>query len=240
MNKIKINSGLASVLLLASFFLGWETLLFVVLFMLLFCELNDTIKGVMVKVLSFFVGLALFQLLWGLITDAYPLLVNVINNFIDVINCYVDNPITIEKLQLYILHPIDIIISTADSIVNYLIVLFKFTFIISVLANKVMKENGLTKFINSFIDKVVNFVNGIELGKVDVNHPEVNIAPVRAQMATPAAPNVGVPLGSMPTPRPEEKPVVPEEKREVKPPVDVPVQTPVNPMENNQHNNGNN
>ena len=39
MNKFKISSGLAAVVLLVSLFAGWSTLLLVTVLMLLFCEM---------------------------------------------------------------------------------------------------------------------------------------------------------------------------------------------------------
>ncbi len=227
MNKIKINSGLASVLIVASFFVGWQALLLVVLFILLFCELNDTIKGVMIKILSFFIGLSLFQMAWNLIVNAYPVVVDTINNFVEVINCYVDDPISLGNLQAYLLEPIQIILNTADSIVGYVIVLVKFMFVISLLGNKVMKENFITKFVNKFIDKVINFVNGLELGKMDINNPEVKVQTARPQIINTPSENAGMPLGNMPE-KPTEGP---------KPTMDVPPQAPANPVHDNNDKN---
>ena len=48
MNKLKINNGLAAIILLASLFAGWQTLLLAVILMLIFCEVNDKVRNLMV------------------------------------------------------------------------------------------------------------------------------------------------------------------------------------------------
>lgn len=224
MSKVKINSGLASVLVLASLFAGWQTLLLVVLFILLFCELNDTIKGMIVKVISFYAALALFTVLWGLIKDAFPLVVDSFDKFIQIIEGYIEESIDLSKLHAYLFDPINSLISIADSIVQYLVVLVKFIFIISVLANKVMKENFFVKFINKYVDKIVDFINGIELGKVDVNNPKAPGVTVRPQMVT-SNNNGSVSLGSVQETKPEIQSIKPEIS-EPKPPLDIPLQHP--------------
>ena len=247
MNKLKINSGLASILVLASLFAGWQTLLLVVLFILLFCEINDTIKGMVVKVVSFFVGLTLFSVLWGLITDVFPLVVSTFNKIIGIIGNYLDEPLDVSKLNLYLFDPVDSIISIADSVVQYLLILVKFIFIISVLANKAMKDNFITKMINKYVDKVIRFVNGIELGKIDINHPQVAAVAPRPEIVSTASTNGGVSLGAMPevkyvehstpAPTPVVTPDAHEEKHEeVGPALDIP-QPPVVPIEDNHDNN---
>lgn len=245
MNKLKINSGLASIIILASLFAGWQTLLLVVLFILLFCEINDTIKGMIVKVVSFFVGLTLFSTLWGLITDVFPLVVSTFNKFIGIISNYLEEPLDVSKVNLYLFDPVDSLISIVDSIVQYLLILIKFIFVISILANKAMKDNFVTKFINKYVDKVIRFVNGIELGKLDVNHPQATVVAPRPEIVSSASTNDGLSLGAIPEikpvehPAPEVTPAAPVEKHEeVSPALDIP-QPPVVPIEEN-HNTDNN
>ena len=70
MNKVKISTSLASVVLIGSMFAGLATFLTVVALMIIFCEI-DNIKGVVIRVTSFYVGLILVQTAWGLIYDGY-------------------------------------------------------------------------------------------------------------------------------------------------------------------------
>lgn len=163
MNKIKMSSGLASVILLAGLFAGWETLLIVAILMFLFCELEDKVKSLAIKVLAFFLALSLVKMGWGLIADGVNVVIASLNDLISVINGYLDTPIDVTKLYLYLLTPISKLVGIANSVILYLITFAKFAFIIATLSNKAMKENFLVKKINEFVAKVVNFINSIDV-----------------------------------------------------------------------------
>lgn len=163
MNKLKINTGLAAVALLASLFSGWQTLLIVAVLMLLFCEITDAIKNVMIRVITFYFGIALFTLVWGLIVDGVSLVPELINDLVSIINFYLEEPISLLKLDLYLFNPILKIVSIADKIVDYLLVLVKFTFILAVLGNKPVKENIIVKKINEFVKKAISYINSFEM-----------------------------------------------------------------------------
>lgn len=164
MNKYKINPGLAAVLLVASLFAGWGTLLLVALLMLIFCEFDEKTKGIMVRVVSFLVGLSLVSLAWDLIYDGIHLIVDSLDNLIATINSYLDysNQINILKLEQYLINPATNILSILNSIVNYLLTFAKFGFILAIVAGKPMKGNIITNKINEFVNKVINFINSIE------------------------------------------------------------------------------
>ena len=162
MNKLKVSTGLASLVLIASIFAGLGTMLTVIALLLLFCEV-DNVKGVIVRVLSFYLGLVLFTTLWGLFVDGYGLVCSTLDGFINnVINSYLDKPVSILKLHKYLLDPVKSIISICDNIVDFFVVFIKFGFVVSFLEGKVAKENFISKFVNKFVDKAVAFVNGIE------------------------------------------------------------------------------
>ena len=161
MNKVKVSTGLASLLLVASIFAGLGTLLTVTALLLVFCEV-DNIKGVIVRVVSFYVGLLLFQTVWSIIVSGYDLVYSTIDNFVSILNSYLDKSVSILKLHQYLLNPIKSIISICDSVVDFFILLIKFGFVVSFLEGKVAKENFISKFVNKFVDKAVAFVNGIE------------------------------------------------------------------------------
>lgn len=165
MSKIKINPGLASVILLASLFAGWGTLLIVAAIMLVFCEVDDKVKGIAVKVIAFFAALTLVSLGWSLIVDGVGVVIDLINKLVATINCYLDpvDYINISKLNSYLLTPIQNIVSMADSVISFLLQFAKFAFIIATLANKEMKDNFVVKKINEFVAKVVYFVNQIDV-----------------------------------------------------------------------------
>ena len=173
MNKVKISSGLAAIVLLASLFSGWTILLTVSILMLLFCEMNETIKQVMVKVITFYVGLTIVNLAWELIVDGVNLITSSLNQLIAVINSYLTEPINIYKLELYLLSPLTNIVSLIDGIVVYLLVFAKFMFIIAILGNKPMKENFIVKKINEFISKAISFINSFEITSANVQQQPV-------------------------------------------------------------------
>ena len=165
MSKIKLNPGLASIILLACLFSGWSTLLTVSVLMLLFCEVDDKIKGIAVKVIAFYAGITLVSMAWGLIYDGVDLIVNSIDKLIATINCYLEYPnlIDITKLKLYLISPVQNLLSIADGAIAYLLVFAKFGFIIATLGNKAVKENIVVKKINEFVAKVVNYINSIDV-----------------------------------------------------------------------------
>lgn len=160
-NKIKISSGLASIILLACIFSGWETLLIVTVLMLLFCETDKNVKDIAIKVISFCVALNLVSYGWDLISDGVNLIINSIDDIVDLINSYLNygSQISIAKLQSYLLSPIAKLLNIANDVVAYLILFAKFSFIIAVLGNKQLKENIIVSKINNYITKVVNFIN---------------------------------------------------------------------------------
>ena len=160
MNKLKISKALASLILLGCLFVGWETALIVVVLMLIFCDIED-IKSVMVRVLTFYVGITLFLMLWNLIVDGYSTLYTSIQALEGTINGYLSKPLDINGMYKYFLTPVKSLIGILDIIVKYLVVVVKFLFIIAVLTNRKEKENFFSKFINKYINMAVSYVNNI-------------------------------------------------------------------------------
>lgn len=163
MSKLKINSGLASVILLACLFSGWATFLTVVILMLIFCEISDSVKQVLIRVITFYFGITLLSMAWGLLVDGVNLVIDSFNDFIGIINSYLTDPISVYKLEAYLLTPIAKAVSLADGIISYLLVFIKFSFILAVLGNKKLKDNFIVIKLNIFVDKVVSFVNSFEM-----------------------------------------------------------------------------
>lgn len=166
MNKMKINSGLAAVALVGGFISGWSTLLIVVALLLIFCDLNDSIKGLMVRVVTFYLGVTLFSTAWDLIADGVHLVINSFHSLIEVLNSYFTDPINTYKLDLYVLSPISKLTSLASSIISYLLVLVKFSFALAVLANQnlnsKLNNNFIVQKMNVLVNKVIMFVNSFE------------------------------------------------------------------------------
>jgi len=166
MGKLKINSGLLSLVLVACLFTGWGTMLTVAVLVLIFCEMDDKVKNIFVRVLSFFVAITLFNLFWDLITGGINLGISSIKDIITVINSYLDYDkiITLGKLDTQVFIPIQELISIADSIIAYIIMFVEFSFAVSLFLNKPGKPNFVIKKIEGYVNSVVNFVNSFEFG----------------------------------------------------------------------------
>lgn len=199
MSKIKINPGLAAIVLLACLFAGWQTLLLVVLFMLLFCEVDDKLKSIIIKVITFFAAYTIVSTAWDLIVGGVNLVLGTINDVLNLINSFLDitDQIDFTPLTQYCLNPISKLVSMADNIVSFIFLIVKFTFIIATIQNKPAKENFVSKKINEFVTKIVNYINGIDLGNVTSNTtaPAAQPAPAQPNPVTPSP----TPLNNVPS-----------------------------------------
>lgn len=179
MNKLKINNSLAAIILVASLFAGWQTMLLVVLLMLIFCELDDKIKNLATTVIAFFVGLTLISILWALIYDGVNLLLDSIKTIVDVLNAYLSSgsKIDIAGLQVKFIDPVKQILEIGDSGVDFLITFTKFGFIISIFTGAAMKNNAFTRKVNEYINKALGFINnyGVNQAPVSNNNNNQNV-----------------------------------------------------------------
>ncbi|MBQ7136879.1 MAG: hypothetical protein IJO43_02745 [Bacilli bacterium] len=166
MSKLKINSGLLSLVLVACLFTGWGTMLTVAALVLIFCEMDDKTKNIFVRVVSFFAAITLFNLFWDLITGAVSLGIGSIKDLIAVINSYLDygKQISLGDLDRYLLVPAQGLVDIADSIVYYIISLVEFKFIVGLFLNRPGKPNFIIKKIEGYVNSVINFVNSFEFG----------------------------------------------------------------------------
>ena len=184
MSKLKINSGLLSLILVACLFSGWGTMLTIAVLVLIFCEIDERVKNVLVRVLSFFAAVTLFTLLWDLITGAINLGFSSIKDLITTINYYLtpDKYITLGKLDAYVILPVQELISIADSVISYIIGFIEFTFAVSLFLNKPGKPNFIIKKIEEYVNSIVNFVNSFEFGNMQSNvQPQMQPQPMYNQ-----------------------------------------------------------
>lgn len=166
MSKVKINNSLAALVLVCGIFTGWQTLLLAVVLMLIFCEVDDKLKNLMVTVVAFVAGIALITLFWNIIYEGINLFLRLIEEGIGVINAYLTDPIDTLDLRTKFINPVTTIIKFANSGFDYLVLLTKFGFIISVLTGRAMKENAFTRKVNEYIIKVGNFSNNFAKSEV--------------------------------------------------------------------------
>lgn len=164
MTKVKINYGLASIIVLASLFAGWQTLLIVIALLLLFCEVDEQLKNVIIRVVTFFIGLTLVTMIWNLIVDGCDVLFNSIHNIFRTINSFLsyENQIDITKLDSHFINPATYLINIANDVLTYVFVLIKVLFIIETLKGKNIKDNFISLKIRNFTDKAISYIGKIE------------------------------------------------------------------------------
>ena len=146
-------------LLIASIFVSFETSLIILALILLLSNLDEEKKKVYSKVATFLIGLTIFGFVCNLIVEGAGLVMKTILDFINIINCYLKEPIIVNGLQKYAFSPIDYLLGIFDNLVSFIIILVKFLFVIALLNNKDWNKNKVFCFIECFVDKLVNYVN---------------------------------------------------------------------------------
>lgn len=156
-NKLKINTGLASIILVASLFAGWQTMLIVTILMFLFCEVDERVKQVATSVITFYVGYTIVSTGWTIIMNVADLIVSTINNFV----AYIVKTFELYDFDISILMtPLGIIIKVLDNGVSILLSIVKLGFVIGILTGKPSSSNPLSSKINEYVNKAINYVNG--------------------------------------------------------------------------------
>lgn len=160
MSKYKINYGLAAILLIASFFGGWQTMLIVSALLFIFCEIKDNLKDLAINLVSFSIGIQLVKIFWSIIYKASILIPSVLEKLVGVINYYLDysNKISLDKFNTYVVSPITDLFDIGDSIFGYLIIIAEFVFITSLLIGKNRKGLVVGSYISKYVDKILNFI----------------------------------------------------------------------------------
>ena len=175
-NKIKINPGLASIVLVGAFFAGWQTLLTVIVFMFAFCEVDESAKNVAIKVVTFLVGITVVSVLWNILVDGVGVAIDGVNLVLQFINQFLDPVDAIELTNIE--STIASVVGYADKVVSLLLRLAEIGFVIAMLTGKPGKENIVTKKVNEYVNNALNFVSG-----------QPAPAPVQPVAQTPIQPN---------------------------------------------------
>jgi len=181
MEDTKLNNGIAALLVIASFFAGWQTILLVAALLLVFGKVNESTKQVIIRVVAFLAGIALFMMIWDLLLNVYSLITGSLNNFAEFFNYYLKKPINLSKLFKYFLSPVGTVLRTIDSYVDFIVTIIKLLFVIAVVNNKPTNKNFLFKLVDGLVKKFSNFVNNYDKA------PAAPAAPVQAAPAAPAA-----------------------------------------------------
>lgn len=157
-NKIKLNPGLASIVLVAAFLIGWQFLITAIVFMFAFCEIDESTKNVAVKVVTFLVGLTVVSIGWNILVDGVGVLIDGVNLVLQFINQFLDPVDAIEITNIE--STIRTVVSFADKVVDLLIRVAEVAFVVAMLTGKPGKENFVTKKINEYVNSALNFVSG--------------------------------------------------------------------------------
>lgn len=181
MEDSKNYSRVYSLILIVSIFAGWQAMLLVSALLLIFGKVDEDVKKVIITVICFAAGIALFNVFWDLITDGVALVIKAVETIVDFLNSYLDKPILLLKLRQYLFNPIEIVLGFLTSALSYAITFMRFCFIIALLAGKTMKSNFIFDKINGFVDKFTNFANGIFNNQnVQMTQPVQNVQTAQA------------------------------------------------------------
>ncbi len=187
-SKVKINPGLASLIILASYLAGGATLLTVTVLIFLFCETDERVEITATRVITFFIGITIVSIGWELVVSGIGIVTDFIAKVFVCINGFLDytDVIAYEKW----LNPLTSIVTIADSVVALLLLLAKVTFVIAVLTNKPGSGNFITKKIDEYVAKALNFIGGVM--PQQPMPPQQPQPPMPQQPMPPQGPNPGV------------------------------------------------
>ena len=177
MNKYKINNTIAAILLIASFFVSWQSLLLVIVLLFAFCEIDERINNLTINIVSFTIGIKLIELAWDVIYKTYELIPTVINKLVNVVNHYLSEPIYLGKFQAYVLDPIGELFSIGNDVVSLLIVVATFFFITSLLFAKNKKIPIIGNFLAKYIGSVLNFIAQFNANVNMTQNNNINVQP---------------------------------------------------------------
>lgn len=155
MTKIKFNTGLGCVMLIATMFMGWKELLLFTLFLFVFCEPDERLKGVATRVITFYLAFRLTSYAWNLIYDAIHIGFSYIDDIFKLISVYTRVPISANKFVA----PFTTVLSMLDTAVSYLFTLAEFGFACAVLFNKSEVSTPVLGKINEFVNKILTYIN---------------------------------------------------------------------------------
>ena len=85
---------------------------------------------------------------------------------------------SIYKVNSFVVSPISKVLSYADRIVGILLSVTELFYVLSILTNKPAKSNPISKFVNKQVTKVINYMNGLDLGFTTQAVAPVQVAPV--------------------------------------------------------------
>lgn len=172
MGKVKINPGLAAVILVVAFLGGVTTMATVAILLFLFCEVDEKVQKVAVKLLTFIIALTLISLIWNVIHEG---IYYTLNSLKELITTYTDYEATATAVKIF--KPLELALSITDEVISILITVAKIAFVFAVLAGKEKNSQSfIARKIDEFVNKVLGFignVNGVQT-EAPKTEPEAN------------------------------------------------------------------
>ena len=165
----KINTGIASIMLLASVFAGWQTMLFIGIILFAFCETEDKVRDNAVKIISFLVGFTIVSLGWDLITKCVYFIPDTISTLVGIINSVL--PVLSQIHIDGLLNTIPELFSIADDLVNIVFIIVKLSFVLAVLSGKDTNKFFMSNFFSKYIAKAIHYANNSVVAHSDMVRP---------------------------------------------------------------------
>lgn len=198
----KINTGIASIMLLASVFAGWQTMLFIGIILFAFCETEEKVRDNAIKIISFLVGFTIVSLGWDLITKCVYFIPDTIRTLVGIINGIL--PVLSQIHIDGLLNTIPELFSIADDLVSIVFVLVKLSFVIAVLSGKDTNKFFMSNLFSKYIAKALHYANNSVVAHDDMVRP-VDPTPV-APTPTAVPPRPAPAPAPVPMPTPQQEP----------------------------------
>lgn len=157
MKKLKVNTNLLALVMVVSLFIGWQCTILVAAFIWCFCEVGENLKTLIVRTVAILAGCLLFSTLWNIVTSVYSLGVDTLEGFFKIIGSYATDVTMPEEIYSYLLTPLGVVMSILTALVNFVILLVKFKFVMSVITNRPM--TGVFSKVQEYVNYCVNFAN---------------------------------------------------------------------------------
>lgn len=155
MKSFKVNENLLGLLLVGAMFAGWEYLIVVTAFSLVFCDISEKFKDLVVKVLAVFIAISLILLLWDLVLEGKEVIFGGLRSFFELLVSWGVDSDLLYNFDKYFMNIINFIFNIAGDVLVFIVLAIKVRFIFSVLNNKEM--SSVFGPVQSFINKSLAF-----------------------------------------------------------------------------------
>lgn len=140
MSKLKIDSKILAVLLLVGMFVGWQYLLLASGFALIVAHDDEKVMDILKKVVILLASITLFLALWNIIYSGYNCFEEIIKGIFDILHSFNDEWYMPTWLNSYLLNPLKIVFKVLDNVVDLLVIITKFTFVLAIISSKNMPK----------------------------------------------------------------------------------------------------